>query len=395
MSEDFFSRIQGYFDERYGGRYLSVILKECLREDPSLVKSIFGPFLLPSSEYTVSLEFNFSGRHGTRFADLAIIDSQRRPLALIEVKHHDEKQPRNHAQLRDYLAYCKATRASFLLLTCRPPSQEDLEAIRAAGKHCRHMLWAGLYSLLAEKTIASPVVPLLRDYLQEVANVFRADIEEDALTLYMIKSLSLQHNHGLGKYAKLARNRIDRAPETLTTIVRNVSVVADDFYQQVGHLHFSRVPAVDFSLSPYLSTGMRSPVEVADTEIGKLHSIKNQAKVGGDLSVWAQSRFKLKSNDWLYLSIGYFAVLDARKGVLKPKGSPLQHYGFAEVTNYGQSVAWCQTPMKLCDEQKCIKTLARCAQRAVKEASADEDLPSRYRIALRSFLKTLLASNLV
>jgi hypothetical protein len=110
----FFYDIRGFFDAKYSGRYLSLLLRELGRREPELFSRVFGlpPDVSKSirkGEMQVEHEWHFETKQGTkRRADLVVLKGGE-PILLVEVKEDDVKNQGNPKQLADYLLMLSAT----------------------------------------------------------------------------------------------------------------------------------------------------------------------------------------------------------------------------------------------------------------------------------------------
>ena len=93
----FFFDIRGFFDQRYSGRYLSLLLRELGRREP---RTFADMFKLPkelkrslcSGELEVDREVRFKSGQRTRIADLALLRAGQ-PIVFFEIKE-DELEPK-------------------------------------------------------------------------------------------------------------------------------------------------------------------------------------------------------------------------------------------------------------------------------------------------------------
>jgi len=96
MKKSFFSRFKDKLNMDYGGRYFALLLREIIKEEPSVNSAVF-PSLNKSDQNKIRtsgeihVEYPFPGFNGRkRRADLAILIDGKIE-ALLEVKYEDEK----------------------------------------------------------------------------------------------------------------------------------------------------------------------------------------------------------------------------------------------------------------------------------------------------------------
>jgi hypothetical protein len=383
----FFTRIRSYFGQQYGGRYLSVILRELVQE-ASGVASLLNGRALPPDLYRVETEYSFRGAHGLRLADLALIDKRSgRPLLLVEIKHEDEKCPRIHDQLRDYVAEVKRhPEARFLLLTESPPSENDLDLIAAAGARGTWRLWADVYRDLRPLAEQSPAVALFRSYLAETTTVFAEQIESDAVTLLLAKTFDLPHNNGLGNRLN-TRERLASVGPTLAAIVARVAALGDEMLRPAKDGFFAIQPWVDCRFVQHFEAPKRGLGSDKGWDgLVNCQVAKESSRIGGVLVVWARNRLQLRAHDSPYISVGLLFYLDRRWG----NGRALRTALYANVSKGRESLGWSEVRVALnATEGICLARAKTCSKKAVDEALRQKALSARERAILAKYLRHL------
>jgi hypothetical protein len=130
VSEGFLSRIQGWFDAEYHGRYLGVILAEIGTLHPRVIDALLAAGLQRKTgkvfkTQRIEAEWTFGTDTGDRRADLAIFDSldeSADPVVLVEIKYHDKPIPAQGvrpAQFTDYQVWRSKGRDRAVLVLSR------------------------------------------------------------------------------------------------------------------------------------------------------------------------------------------------------------------------------------------------------------------------------------
>jgi hypothetical protein len=254
MKKSFFSRFKDKLNKDYGGRFVSLLLKEIMNEEPKVASVVFPSlkkYTVIGTSFDIQEEYRFPGRmHKTeRRADLAILN-HKTPIALLEVKYEDEKQSTNAAQLDDYLEFCSKENIPFTYLTQYLPLQSDADKIEAKnikmGKTdlFKHFLYSQLYKKL-EKIDHNHAVIMFREFLKTEGNVFDKNIDEDVLQLFLSRCIFPSHQSGLGVLN--SDERIHKTPEVLSILINNTASLAEVFFEKIGKKHnCKRKPSVGF-----------------------------------------------------------------------------------------------------------------------------------------------------
>jgi len=193
--QSFLSRFKDKLNADYGGRYVAAVLAEAIQDEPRLIEHLWGRIRKPPT-YTITTEWCFDGQARRRFADLAILDKDDRPIALLEVKYEDHKSTRNSAQLDDYLKFCRSNkRVSFKCFTKHQLPDVDLRRI---GRP-RQLSYAKLVRALeGDKRLASsPICNLLCRFFREEGEMFN-QLDQSGLEFF-IRRLSGYSKQGGGR----------------------------------------------------------------------------------------------------------------------------------------------------------------------------------------------------
>jgi hypothetical protein len=176
----FFYDIRGFFDAKFSGRYLSLLLRELGRREPALFSRVFGlpPAVCKSirkGEMQVEHEWHFETKRGTkRRADLVVLKGGE-PILLVEVKEDDVKNQENPAQLADYLSMLPATSSlggqqvrlvHVSRFSLPPEDQAALQKARKAGKSVDCLRYRNIYEAL--RGDSGSIGSMLREYLEDI-----------------------------------------------------------------------------------------------------------------------------------------------------------------------------------------------------------------------------------
>jgi hypothetical protein len=370
FSKRFFSRVTGYFDRKYEGRYFSVILAELARSEPRAFLEIISAANLEIPDQhvedlvcgrlDVDLEWSFS--NGRRKADLALSLGNEHPIMLAEIKVEDELRK---GQLNDYLSLIRRhmkrrnsktgkPTPCFLLLTRYPPGDNaDSEAIEKAirDKMPVGQLRAGqLHGVL--NGYSGPVTRMLCEYLEDVGMTNQAiDLKRNrsALIHMCYRMIGM---HGARRGRVRSNTSIELIPTLITRLLGNVEVLATWLY--AGRREsFGKRFRRDFEVYRKSNNGYRP--------------------VGGSVWFYAAGRLVCPKDKWAYLSVGYILWLE-----------PEPAYGmFAEFEWHGgKEVEWndraaYETFKTFPDESDAQQMLRRVLKQAKARAARHARMPYR------------------
>lgn len=323
----FFKQLKSWCSEDTGGRYVSLVLSELFNvsESHKLVSELFGK----SIDYaTVATEFTFmAGRR----ADLAFLDEEDKPVAIIEVKYHDHKNERNHAQIADYLKFCGKRKIPFLVITKNRLPDNDEKQIK---KHKFASIVS--YSQLVHKMSkyhskdSSAISKLVQSYFEEESLMFAKICKAD-LQLLLISALNVHNRHGLGR--QLSRERIVKAADALRRLIENVTLLGDEIhYSYMESNVFPKRPSAGFYFAPEFSKKAVSKVrkDLEGDSKERYYSISDERIRDGRLVVWYGYTVKNSpSSGFCWLGIGIVAELHT-----SCKSAPLTTSLFAVLTPY-------------------------------------------------------------
>ena len=284
--------------EDYGGRYLALILREVINEEPDVASEIWGSKL---KNFKTTKEWSFQGRRGPRSADLAATDvASGDALALLEIKYEDHKSEKNTEQLQDYLDYCEKRGLPFVYLTRHLPPDSDLDLVEKK----RHCSYSELVQKLEKSKVhGSPVVGMLCDFLREDGFVFQPRIDKDALKLLIAKSALLSDR------TKYSDQRITtEVPRTFETILNNVSVIGDLFYAEHGDGtgFFKQRPKLDYRFVPQIDvTKAHRHFTEEEEEVVEL-----DPNWVSSADFWASAVFRFPGTKWAGFDLGFVFSLE-------------------------------------------------------------------------------------
>ncbi len=253
-----FSRLKSHIKQHDnspypGGRYMAMVLKEVFTDVPGFAKVVFG---VDQNGFDVEIERSYNG--GTsRTADLRLVeDGTKKVLAVMEVKYKDQNGPSIHNQIPDYVAWAQKSCGSFVLLSKHPPEPCVLKRLGTC-RRCSYWSFADLYREVERyrKHHDHPTLRLFCDFLKEDTPVFdERRIDEKALQLLLRNVLDLDNKNDLGRKLN-KRERMFEATEILNMLVKNISVLADEFHASYGGNVFGNKPSVGFRSSPWFKLG--------------------------------------------------------------------------------------------------------------------------------------------
>jgi hypothetical protein len=382
-----FSRIKGQLNQDFGGRYLGVLLEQVIFDAPKFAKVLF-PVIprevlksLKNGTATAIAEFEFLGKGGKRRrADLAIV-SDKRIIALVEIKYEDHKAPKNFAQIKDYLFNANgAGKPYFTYLTQHAPPKTDMLLIETARKksnRIRHLYFRDLHR--EGRSFTDPVVRWLCDFLGEEHLVFRGEFKDNALIalkLLLTRGFHVKHAHGLGRKLSSFSNTMT-AVELFSGFLGNAMALADWFHE-LSRDHFGNRFVPKFAFDPEFK--MKSLKQtVAKNQAEETIFLERKAREGGEF--WIQATGTVKGGaggNWLYVSIGYwFTVSLTTKKVQSGIYAEIEGRGI--VDNHENLRSFPLNNRLKLTERKAQRIVLRSINAAIKLALSDTALPQHAR----------------
>lgn len=188
------------------------------------------------------------------------------------------------------------------------PSNRDnqlIETAKGEGLQVRSLRYRNIYDGLSDE---SPFCGMLRDYLEDigVASYQTFDIHDSRVRFFLVHSLGLKYNHGLGKlYSNDAVNEI---PKIISKMFNNIEVIAEwiqESNRQSIPQRFSRryVPVQELELKSHGRV-----VSKRSEETGELPGKTGQFVKSGTMYFYAEG--KIKSKSWLHLEVDIGLKMD-------------------------------------------------------------------------------------
>jgi len=297
--KSFFSRFKNRLKLEYSGRYLEIILLEVIKENISILKILFPSIninlLRDSKNLEINIEEIFPSKSNIvnyRRADI-VVKYKGKHIALLEIKYED--QPMEY-QLDDYLKYSTGENICFTYLTQYLPTKEDKLKLsdHASTYHLRYM---NLYNDIIESSgNNNPVVKLFCQFLKENFMIYNKEIHEAGLWLLMIKGLNLKHSHGLRR--KVSSANIKAIPVIWDTLISNVSILGDRFYNDLSEFFNNRF-SLDFGFDPYFKLSLLQRDLLNSTE--EIETLRRDRKFGGYFFISSNGKIKQPVSDDCYL----------------------------------------------------------------------------------------------
>lgn len=298
--KSFFTRIQGKFDAEYSGRYIATIMEEVANSNDIVLKALFNN-QSGLKGCRLETEWRFDGLKKGRIADLVVLNNENNPLLLVEIKFRDHKSEANHAQLRDYLRYCKNNKnVQFLCLTAFHLKQEDETLLEKE----QLMLFTDYASkLILANRKNDPVVSLLIEYFREQGLVMQ-NIDKVLLKKLMIKFF--RNNKGAGKQQKNA-DMIEGIPNTLSALMKNMEIVSSEIQSLMGNV---RSGSVSFEIHPKYIISNAFIEESKPINRSRKLIPKREQRDGGMLIIYSNCSINRSGDskgnrDWLEIQFGF------------------------------------------------------------------------------------------
>lgn len=183
-------------------------------------------------------------------------------------------------------------------------------------KKSNHLLYQELYGLIIKtKGYDNPIVKLFCEFLEENYIVYNNKIPKDAFILLLVKGLALKHAHGFDR--KQSATNIKTIPEIWETLINNMSLIGDRFYNEFSSFFNNRL-IIDFGFEPYFSlTKLARDMNSFQKDNDDEEPLNRNIKVGGSFHIVNRGKIKQKEpNDWLYMDFGYWFYLDVKEKCL-------------------------------------------------------------------------------
>jgi hypothetical protein len=212
----FFFDIQGVFDARFSGRYLSILLRELGRREPRRFADMFNlpreiKSALLSGELQVDREVRFKRGKRTRIADLALSRSGD-PLVFFEIKEDDIGAEGNLKQLGDYINVINKanarTKKHFVHVSRYLPSNAEQKLLwnaKSAGLSVHDFRYRDLHKFLSG-SVGGTVSAVAHEYLEDIGVAsystidFRPDKQGKQVAFMLAQMLGFPHQHNLGSF---------------------------------------------------------------------------------------------------------------------------------------------------------------------------------------------------
>lgn len=401
----FFRDIRGYFQSKYSGRYLALILRELARKEPKSFAEILAHAArkghsqallkvarqVRQNKLEADSEVQFQGRDQDRWADLAF-RHQGKIVLLFEVKEFDWKNERNVKQTEDYLAVVSSEDVPFVHLSRFAPDAPDRELIQKQSERGHPVIsirYRDVYAAL--ERIDRPVAQMVRDYLEDigVANYRKIDLAPRAarsMAFLLVKMLGFPHAHG--KKRLESERAVSELPGILQTVFGNLQFLGDVLKERNEAtirtrftMNFRPYPELDLPrLAKVLAKEQPDDVDflpgvygrfvksghVSFSAIGKIHSPP-------------KAKQKLRKDDFLYVQIGYdFEIATGKDEKL------IRPYVWAGFFAGSFNVSRKRECKSFPTEQQAIRLIHDCLKLSLPNAKAEAI--GAYRKALKSFV---------
>lgn len=305
---------------RNQGRFIQLILCELAAREPKLFKKILREHLvgLPNEPLFVEKEYAFNSqlingnskavKEKTRYADLAIFtqkgENARSPVALVEIKYNDNFID---GQLAAYIAECKKSKSKLLILskdTLLPVEQDMLKQAQKEGVIAEHCLLGGLSAFLVDST-TSAISSLFFDYLKDEGLIMKP-VDTNLLYRFFHR---LVNQWGDANQIQSRAFALGGASQ-FQSVLSNMALIGDSIREA---LKLTRIPSVDFSISPYIKTTSKGLKQSVSTKGN--YEIKYSDRIGGHVFVYSQFViFNNKQNsNQLSIDFGFDFYVESNK----------------------------------------------------------------------------------
>jgi len=289
MEKGLLSRLQSYFSASFGGRYVEYLLKETIEEQPRLAARLFG--VRRFDELQVEYRFRTDGR--TRIADLAFVDAQaKQPTCLVEIKYDDHRNPKNAAQVKDYLKFCRRENCKYVLLSQHLPPAHLRKGVPQKG--------LVLFSDLADRLRSDDgsVGALLRRFFVDQGLVMHKFASRDLANLRSFLFRLFNPWLGSGRSHRKEAMSGGGAAEAFGHLLRNMNIIAKEVAADLP----GRAPTIDFEVAPWVKPKLVQKIAEEDPDANSVNAYR--AKAGGDLFVYGRIRLDDRSSSWLQVEFG-------------------------------------------------------------------------------------------
>jgi len=383
-----FSEVQGFFEQKYSGRYIARLMQAVCHQDPRPFYDFFHakfPGRLRASVYRrggLRLEDKYSFYQGDRkrWADLALyLDGA--PVALVELKFDDSF---HELQLEDYLRVCKKAGLAFLVITRAPLTAEEIALLKKYGQRRAH------YMDLVQYLRASrhPATQMLYDYFKEEGLIMEAI---DSRSLYVFVHRLLKPWGGSGHIH--SADGMTEGPKQFSSLLANMRLLASEIAPRVRRPRMAkreRSPTVEFEVWPKLDV-KKTTSQLADWS----GNVPPAWRKGGSVYVYAQTPIWL-TGTWIYVYYGFRLSVWTDKQGLKVRlyagisGPGLKRAGIEEEDRTLEE----PIPRKMIEDPdirpEVEEALLRLVARLAKKLLKDKRLPS---VKIRKELKRIATAN--
>lgn len=334
--------IRGFFDAKYSGRYLALILLELGRRHPVIFARVMGMTenvgkLLKTGKAELKHEWIFSSKSGRqRRADLAVLlggDA----VVVIEIKEDDILSAGNDEQLDDYVTYlaqlsqAPGIKTHFIHLSRYPlPSSTTAALARASARRLRvtDLRYRNLLENLEHHDF--PHVEMVRDYLKDidVASYKSLNIADDrdikAICFLLVQLIGFRHEHGYGRLQ--SDHAVSMLPSILEVLLNNLAVLGE-WAATRNPAFFSTRFSRKFRARPYLDLpALRNDLSgesLSDEDL--LPGADGKYVKSGTVLFYAQGKFRtslVPGQRWFYQEFGYTFDLPTGDETKKKRNAP-------------------------------------------------------------------------
>ena len=323
--QSFYGQLQSLLQNKASGRFIAQILKVMVEHDPAPIRRFvtaafprFGPWRA-NSVVTATCEEPYrapGGVRGRRDLTIVVDDIHR---VHFEIKFDDdliEAEQGDQRQLKNELRACEQEGALLIVLTKNPLRRVDHDLLRRGHGVAVHRYFSELADALKQGS-ALPRT-LLLEYLSGQGLILN---HVHSAQLYLLLHRLLKPWSGAGKVA-IADLR--GAPEQLSTLMRNLSLIANDIRPNMHACSTrQRTTTIDMWMEPlFARRDVAMLVKNAQTDAV---SPDGDARRGGSISVLAQHALGTSRNH-LYITYG------VRMSVAPGKDRRIQWVSFARVS---------------------------------------------------------------
>lgn len=309
--------LRGHLSDRYSGRYISLLLRELGRNEPSSFLAVLDALQL--SKLPTSLrndikrgnaqfdcEWEFSTSDGRRKrADLAVL-LRGEPVILFEIKEDDIGAAGNIEQLKGYIHFITKSAKSccFVHLSRYAPPLQLKAEFKRVGQSCgTDARYRNIHKTLS--VLDDPLARMVTEYLEDIGvNAYRdlnLKSDEKAVMYLLTRMFGFPHNHGFGKLYSAAT--VSRIPEIMGTLLGNLAVIGD-WIHEVNRNVIRNSPQGTFQ--------PRTEYDSQKVKVDEDGHISPKSVEGGTVYFYSLAKMNPKkpipgftANDWLYVELGY------------------------------------------------------------------------------------------